>query len=212
MKKHMNQKGVTLISLAITIIVLLIIISITASVGIETVKDAKLTKFSAELKIMQIEVNALYDAYKNDRTINVNGTDYTGEEILNIGKATVTVNSQAEKALKGAKIAEENKSGYRYYDEETIKGLQIEGVSEEFFVNVATRSVVSYKGIEYDGLMYYTTEQIPDSVYNVKKETENVGIPTFSAKSSKTGENKWKIQLYDIKYEPVSGGNIKNGK
>ena len=205
--KNMNQKGITLINLIITIIVLTIILSITVYSGVNTIKDAQFTKFTTELRIMQTEVNNLYDDYKNNRTIYWNETEYTGDEILNIGK---DIDSNAQNTLNKAEI--EDITGYRYYDKETIKALQIEGVEREFIINIQTRSVISYKGIKYEGKMYYTIEQVPDNLYNVKKETENAGTATFSAKSSKTGENEWKIEIYNIKYTPTEGGNINKWK
>ena len=76
MKKH--NSGITLVSLVITIIVLLILASITVYSGVSTVRSARLTKFTAELKIMQQKVNELYDSYTNNKSVTVNGTEYVG--------------------------------------------------------------------------------------------------------------------------------------
>ena len=67
--KTKANKGVTLISLVITIIVLLILAGIGITSGVQTIKSSKQTKFTTEMKIMQVEANELYDAYKNNKGV-----------------------------------------------------------------------------------------------------------------------------------------------
>ena len=52
-EKFQDKKGVTLISLVVTIIVLLILASIATYSGISVIKQAKLTQFTTEMKTMQ---------------------------------------------------------------------------------------------------------------------------------------------------------------
>ena len=57
MKKEINSaKGITLIALIVTIIVILILASVGTYNGIEAVKTAQLNKFISEMKIMQIHL------------------------------------------------------------------------------------------------------------------------------------------------------------
>lgn len=93
------------------------------------------------------------------------------------------------------------KLGYRYFDQNTIKDvLKIEGVEGEFFVNIKTRSVVSYEGFKYEGKTYYTLDQLPDGLYNVEYE-ESTATPIFDANVEEISENKWKISITNIQYE-----------
>ena len=65
MKKDIaNSKGVTLIALVITVIVLLILASIATYSGMDIIESSKLSTFTAEMKIMQTQVNSLYDKWK----------------------------------------------------------------------------------------------------------------------------------------------------
>ena len=48
-----NKKGITLISLVLTIVILLILASVVTYSGMGIIKSSKLTAFEAELKIMQ---------------------------------------------------------------------------------------------------------------------------------------------------------------
>ena len=51
------------------------------------------------MKIMQVEANELYDAYKNNKEIEVNGTKYKGEEIKNIGKNITEADGKANEVF-----------------------------------------------------------------------------------------------------------------
>lgn len=190
-----NTKGITLISLVITIIILIILASVATYSGIQVVNSSKLAAFTTELKIMQTQVNKLYDERTNDE-----------ETIDGLGKGISTVQTQANKVF--AAIADEidNNEGYRYYDKETIKNLGIEGVEGEFFVNVQKRSVVSYEGLKYEGNTYYTLNQLPDnSLYNVEYQASQEQ-PNFDVDYDYLENGRYKITVNNINYN----GNINN--
>ena len=211
MKK--NNSGITLTSLIITIIVLLILASIAVYSGIETVRSSKLTKFTTEMKIMQLKVNDLYDSYTNNRSVKVGETEYVGKGqeasegveakpgVQEIGKdLSAAPQDKLSEASSGSGIDITTENGYRYYDIATINSLEIEGVEGEFFISVPNRQVISLDGFEYDGEKYYTLEQLPDGLYNVEYNPIN-DTPTFDATYEQIGDNKWKITISNIQYD-----------
>ena len=201
--KRIDDKGITLISLVTTIVILLILTSIATYSGVNIVKQSKFTKFTTQLKMMQTQVNELYEKYSENQSIEVNGKKYTGTEIANIGKEISTL-SQKNKVFNTSTSGITDSTGYKYYDKETIKALNIDGLEEEeYFVNVAKRSVISYDGFEYNGKTYYTLEQLPDGLYNVEY-SENTGKPTFDVNYECIEGGKYKITISNISYN----GNI----
>ena len=116
---------------------------------------------------MQTEVNNLYDRYSNGES-----------SVLEIGKE---LDSEANKVFTTNASGITDSSGYRYYDRETIESLGIEGVEEEFYINVEKRSVISRLGIEYEGEKYYTLEQLSNGLYNVEYDNKNSNGPEFNA-------------------------------
>lgn len=201
--RKINNDGVTLMSLVITIIVLLLLASIATYSGVNIVKQSKFTKFTTQLKMMQTQVNELYEKYSENQSIEVNGKKYTGTEIANIGKEISTL-SQKNKVFNTSTSGITDSTGYKYYDKETIKALNIEGLEEEeYFVNVSKRSVISYDGFEYNGKTYYTLEQLPDGLHNVEY-SENTGKPTFDVNYECIEGGKYKITISNISYN----GNI----
>ena len=185
-EKLESKRGITLVSLIVTVIVLIILASIGITSGISVIKQSKLNKFTEEMKIMQTEVNNLYDRYKSGE-----------ESVLEIGKE---LDNEANNVFTEGSSGITDSSGYRYYDRETIENLEIEGVEEEFYVNVEKRSVVSRLGFEYEGEKYYTLEQLPNGLYNVEYENKK-NRPEFKATIEQEDNGKLKVEVTDIKYD-----------
>ena len=208
-----GSSGITLISLVVTVIILLILATVGIYSGITAINSSKLTRFTTQMKLMQLEVNELYEAYTTGGSIKTkDGNQYTGEMITTIGK---NLNEADQEQLDnvfrpdwedGSGIL--NREGYRYFDKETIENLEIEGIDEEFLINVETRTVISYEGLKYDDKMYYTLEQVPDSLYNVDYENPNTGKPTFDLRYEKLESGKWKIIVSNIRFEEEEQGFI----
>lgn len=175
-----NTKGITLISLVIMIIVLLILASVAIYSGKDIVKSSKFTAFSTELKIMQTQVNAMYQ--DNDKA-------NLGAEIEG------SVKTQADKVFTASESGITSQEGYKYWNQQLIKELGIEGVEQDFFINLEKRSVISYEGFEYEGKKYYTLQQIPNGLYNVDYDNPNTGKPTFEVNVEQIESQRWKITI-----------------
>ena len=182
-----ERKGITLVSLAITIAVMLILASVATYSGVNILRQAKLNKFTAEMKLMQTEVNDLYNRYKN------------GEDVLNLGKDLTGQEEQVNKVFTNEASGITETTGYRYFDKETLDNLGIDGVDGEFFVNIEKRSVVSYEGLKYEGVTYYTLAQLPDGLYNVDYQGRNTEKPTFDVATT-VNNDKYTITVSNIQY------------
>ena len=180
-----SRKGVTLISLVITIVLLIILASIGITSGVSVIRQSKLNRFTTEMNVMQTEVNDLYDRYSN------------GEDVLNLGNE---LDSQADKVFTSEASGITGSTGYRYYNQDTVQSLGIDGVEGEFYVNVEKRSVVSHDGFEYEGTTYYTLEQLPNGLYNVGYENRNTGEISFDLSCDNWTNGRSNIQVSNIEY------------
>ena len=190
MKKNNKEVGITLITLVITIAVLVILLSVATYSGLNVIKSAKLTAFTTEMKIMQTQVNAIYENYDGK-------TEY-GEAIE--GNYKKQADKVFEELAKDTNI--KDYIGYTYWSKDYIKNeLKIEGIEQAFFVNISKRKIVSYEGLEYEGKMYYALEQLPNSLYNVEYQGESSKVPTFDVSVEEIGNGKWRISISNIQYE-----------
>lgn len=124
-----NNKGITVVALTITIVVLLIVAGITSYSGLHTVKSARFYNAESQMKILNAKVSELYDEYKDGNTAVLNYGDVSGKE------------------------------GYRIYTKGFIKQkFNIEGIDYDFLVNVKDRKVELEEGIQYQGESYFTLE------------------------------------------------------
>ena len=183
--KKTEEKGITLVALVITIVVLLILASIGINSGIPTLKSAKFTQFRNELKILQTRVNELNQ--NNETEIGI-------KELTQEQKDKITAN-----------IENANETiilGFRYCDSAYIQNnLGLESVERDYLINVEYRYVISIEGFEYQGNKYYMINQLPGGTYNVEYTDKNpkTGEFDFDVKSFKEGE-KWRIEVSNIVY------------
>ena len=208
-----QEKGITLIALAITVIVLIIIASMSIYSANEAMNSSKMTAFTTELKIMQSQVELLNEKMRNNKEVTINDTKYQGSGdkennilgIQEIGKpiTDTQISEQAYKALNSSGVTQdEDKEKYRYYDANLIKeGLGVEGVEQELLINVENREIVSYKGLTIEGITYYTLNQLSDGVYNVNR-VENNNKPSFDIDEeiSESGQTT-RIEIVNISYD-----------
>lgn len=159
-----DNKGITLVSLIITIIIMSILVSTTTFLGIDTYKKSKVTNFVTEMQLIQTKVDQLIES----KTI---------EEINNMGLQEITTEKQKNAittAYSNNEISSDNISEYKVFTSNNILDIfEIEDIDNEIMVNIITREVVSAKGIEHEGTTYYTQYKLPKG-QKIIKNTEKI--------------------------------------
>jgi len=190
-----NNNGITLISLVITIIVLTLIASVATVSGIGAIDYIKFNDAKAQFQTMQSHVNSWYEEYKGI-SYTVNKDDSLTDEqkasqkeewLSNYGKDI----TESDETIRNQTLKGENATGYRYFKSDYIKDtLDIDGINHDFLINISTRTVLLFGGIEYQGEPYYSAE---DFGINVVKYEEMLGDITFE-----TTVNNNTIIVYNI--------------
>ena len=187
-----KEKGITLIVLVITIILLLILTSIGFIVGKSTIDSAAFTQFKSELKVMQNKANELNQEDKTDI-----GQELTDEQknILNIQEISAIIFNQ--------KTDEEKtiiQNGFRYLSKDYINTeLNLDSVKRGYLINVEYRYVIFPDGFEYEETTYYMIDQIENEIYNVRYNDKNEKTGSFDVTTTREN-NKWKIDISNIVY------------
>lgn len=200
--KKTEEKGVTLVALVTTIILLLIIVSIGATAGSSVIEQAKFTQFKEELKVLQTKVNEL----NQNNQVDI-GTPLTEEQ-----KNILKISTISEIIYKEKNEEEKNKitEGFRYCNSNDIKNdLQFENIKRNYLINVEYRYIISVEGIKYNETKYYMINQMENGIYNVDYVNKNPQSGSFEVTCVKE-DYRWKIEITNIEYDGyISNWEIK---
>lgn len=160
-----NQKGITLVVLVITIIIMLILIATGITYGSHSIAEVKLQNFSYELQQIQGRVEHIYQKMtmeENPNYATLNGNElgvnmgYSDEamdilkEIRGIDYRDITIQSDPEF------YAGTNLSTYRYFSKKELeKTLDIKNAKHNVIINFKTREVISVDGVVCDEIEYH---------------------------------------------------------
>ena len=142
-----KDKGITLITVIITVVLLAIMVGLVITYGIDTFEKSKVVKFETNMKTLQKKVDLSLEE----------GIDYT---TLGSGLST-----NQKKTLQT--ILDNDSNNYIETDDASLTTLRyfssadiqadfgIESIDDEIVVNFANREVISLNGVEKDEVMHY---------------------------------------------------------
>ena len=134
-----KNKGITLITLIMTVIILLIIAGLSINYRINTYKSSKVMKFETYMKILQKKVDIMIEE----------GIDYT-----TVG--TALTNGQKDRLQAIMPTIDTSEPQLRYFSSDNIEEVfDVPEVYDEIVINFANRDVISLNGVEKNGVMHY---------------------------------------------------------
>lgn len=146
-----NNKGITIVVLVITVVVMLILSGIVIYSGMDVLKDAKIQNFTASINQIESAIDTEYFRYQNN-SIDI----LPGEKIT----TSNTLNSEIS-SLIGSKLTNDNLTAYYYLNADAINSLELSNVEPmRYIVNYSTGEVIDTKGVEIDGNTYYTIDSL----------------------------------------------------
>lgn len=169
-----NEKGITLMILVITIIVLLILASISINLGDDSIDSTKDRKLQAELEIVQ---QACVTEYTKAKKLGY--LDNTTETPANFIGEQVNV-SEIQTIYDNWVLSEEPTEYYKKYyrlEPENLKLLGLENSKSTYIVNYYTGEVFNETKKTSEDLPLYiksvTTHKTEDSIDNTSFVDEN---------------------------------------
>ena len=147
-----DTKGITLIALVITIIVLALITGVSLNIGSQLFSNVNLKTLDTNMLLIQAKVKVISEKNQFDENTPLKGTkvaDITGD--VDIDK------------LKDEGIINESDSSYQSYylwnqnilNEEGLDSIKLKS-NEKYIVNYETEEIVYFPGYEHtDGKTYY---------------------------------------------------------
>lgn len=162
--KTKDNKGITIVSLILTIIIMLILVTVTTYSGINTYRNAEVTKFVAQMQLIQTKVDDLVGTKTVEEIDDLELQKVTTEEQINVIRM----------AYDNREITNNNIDEYKVVTGENILEIfDIEDIENDILVNFKTREVVSVKGVQYEENTYYTQYKLPKG-QNISINTNKV--------------------------------------
>ena len=181
-----NDKGITLIALIITIILMLILVSVGAYNGIESYKNAKVTNFVTQMQLIQEKVDQI--SYQEGIQL--------GTEV----QANTSTSNLITSVISSENLQNTDPLDWRYFSKQDLsKTLNIDNIQDEIVINFQTREVVSINGVEYKGTIHHTQYTLPYGQMLVQK-SENTNEISFDLETNIQGLNAV-INITDIQHE-----------
>ena len=153
----MNNKGITLVALIITVIVLLIIASIVVYTGTDTIKNANLQSLKTNMLLIQAKTNVI----AQDVEMKVENATLKGTKLADM-KEDEIIKSFLEKG-----VIDENSEDSDFYvlKDQDIKDLGLENVEIEdgsyYIVDYKKNDIITTNGFEAsDKNMYYKLSEL----------------------------------------------------
>ncbi|MBP3831716.1 MAG: BspA family leucine-rich repeat surface protein [Clostridia bacterium] len=217
-----NNKGITLVSLVITIIVLLILASVFIYSGVNTVRYTKYNKAKSEISVVQTNVNSWYQELKNVENTDEYKALQTEDEkkqyknnFLDDKGYGVTTDDPAcsQKKLddtlqglndKGIEI--ENFDNYRFLSSKFLENKLGLNASYDYLANIEDRTVILFGGLEYNGEWYYTMEDF--GLTNIKSTMPN--SVSFELKQEDIASTD--IIIYNLVFTDANGNPFEVSK
>lgn len=189
-----EERGITLVALTITIIILLILSTVSITMGTKQYGSIKLKGFYTKLEIAQEGIEKI-------AKINENYKDENGNTVYL--KDLGTLPNEEQKAI--IQNLGYNVTNFKYFTAEQVKNdLEISGVELDLLVDFTNKIVINPQGIEIDGKQYY---QLENKKYAIStNEKKNKGTVDFTYKAEKYGDKSYKITI-----TPINVGDVKQG-
>lgn len=191
--KLKNSKGVTLVTLIVTIIVLLIVSNVTIysvknNLGIE-----KLKNMQNDIENLSDKISAYYNQYG---TLPIIDEEYTNtNEIKDAGLINKNVDKGKFYIIDLSAL--ENLTLTYGKDFKNIKNTSDKNTLKDIYIiNETSHNIFYVKGIKSDGEMYYTNytaDQVDQEAVNIKY-IDNIKIPDGYTYIGKTENNEIKIE------------------
>ena len=138
-----NQKGITLVMLAVTIVIMAILAGVTVNVGSDIIKQAKIQTLNTNMLLLQAKVKTISE----EASFNKNTDNYKGSKITSNEK----INNLKEKGV----IENPEQCYLLSKDDLNALGLEKVDIHDGYIVNYETEEIIYVRGIKLGNQTFY---------------------------------------------------------
>lgn len=151
--KDSNEKGITLTTLVVTIIVIAIIASVSVYVGTDIVKQANLQNVNTNMMLIQAKVKTISEQAK----FNKDTSNYKGKKLIE-----VVGNRKVDELVSNSIIEDQEKYYLLSQDDLNEMGFEKIQIEDGYIVNYETNEIIYVKGFEANKQTYYKLSEMKD--------------------------------------------------
>lgn len=185
-----EEKGITLVALILTVVVLFIFAAVSITSGTESIEDTRLQAFYMQLEIIQKRVDDI-------ATTNESYVDDEGN-VIYIKEQGATLTEEQSSSLENILTLENitaSSSNFRYFTIEDLENeLDLTEIDYNVYIDFDSRIVVASDGIQIKDKTYYVLE---NTTYFVEHDAnKNVGtIESLSYTVTQYADNSYKVVI-----------------
>ena len=210
-KMFKKQKGITMITLAITIIILIILLNTVVYRSLLSIQLTKSERLQADIEMLKDKVinyyaqygdfpaNKDYEYTNTDSLKSILGKNDTGKfYVLNLSaleNLTLNYGKEFEEYKKIIESAEDNKE---------TKKTEINQISDIYIINETSLNIFYVQGIKVDDMIYYTnysendkdTIKVPPKcIFKSEVENDSIKVVVSMTNAKNTNTPKYKFKL-----------------
>lgn len=160
MIKIKENKGITIIALVITIVIMLILASVTIYVGTDSVDYSRMVKFTSYMQAIQKQVDEISesgDYAEYGQGLTADQKERLTQVLENENDTFITSDVESE--------------FLKFFNTDDLEQqLELDNIDDEIVVNFETREVISLNGVEHEDKMYYTQYNLPGGQALIQNE------------------------------------------
>lgn len=148
-----NNKGITIVSLVITIILLIIITSVTIYIGNNIIKQVTLQNVNTDMMLIKAKVKTIAEQAK----FNKDNSNYKGTPL-----AQVPDNKKIDKLVEEEIVEDITKYYLLSKADLDSMGLEKVDIADGYLVNYENEEVIYVRGLKNEDKMYYKLSEMKD--------------------------------------------------
>ncbi len=148
-----NNKGITIVSLVLTIIILMIITSVTVYTGSNIIKQVTLQNVNTDMMLIRAKVKTIAEQAK----FNKDTSNYKGTPLID-----VSGNKKIDELIEKDIVEDITKYYLLSKDDLNSMGLEKVDIADGYLVNYENEEIIYVKGFEKDNNTYYKLSDIKE--------------------------------------------------
>lgn len=146
-----SSKGITIVSLVLTIIILMIITSVTVYTGTNVIKQVSLQNINTDMMLIQAKTKTIAEQAK----FNKDNSNYKGTPLINI-----LDNKKIDKLVDEGIVEDITKYYFLSKEDLNSMGLEKIDIADGYLVNYENEEIIYVKGFKKDDNTYYKLSDI----------------------------------------------------